>query len=273
ADEKVSASSFLSCGGGPAANAAVTVARLGYKAAFCGSLGHDTYGELHSSELAAEGVELRLLVRSAQPTPLSVILVKPDGSRSVVNYSGKTAPLARGSIDFSSVHPKAVLFDGHEPDVSLEMAEACRKIKVPLILDAGSVHRGTTELLPLVDYAVCSEKFARQFTGGSDIPDALHKIGSHCPCVIITRGAQGLFWRHSNHQGSVPAYSVDTVDTTGAGDVFHGAFALGVALAMDWPSLLNFASAAAALSCTKLGARPSIPVWSELDSFMEITGD
>jgi sulfofructose kinase len=115
ADEKAFAGNFTSCGGGPAANAAVTVSRLGLKSAFAGYLGSDFFGRQHLEEFSLEKVNTDLIVRGDSPTPLSAILVKPDGRRTVVNYKGATAPLDAASIDFSECRTQVILFDGHEP--------------------------------------------------------------------------------------------------------------------------------------------------------------
>jgi sulfofructose kinase len=92
-DEKIFANGFLGCGGEPAANAAVIVSRLGFKSAFAGYLGRDVFGEMHNKELIADGVHSDLIVRGDLPTPVSMILVKPDGKRALINYKGETTPL------------------------------------------------------------------------------------------------------------------------------------------------------------------------------------
>ena len=102
-DEKAFATSLTSCGGGPAANAAVTVAKLGGCSAFAGYLGQDIYGDLHLAELQEAGVDTTLVVRGTSPTPLSVIWAKPDGQRSLVNYRGETRPLSKTSEVFRDV--------------------------------------------------------------------------------------------------------------------------------------------------------------------------
>jgi sulfofructose kinase len=165
ADEKCSAASLLSCGGGPAANAAVTVSRLGGRSAFAGYLGNDLYGRLHYEELQQEGVALEWVVRGDAPTPLSVVLVKPDGLRAVVNHKADTPALPASAVDFSGCAPRAILFDGHEPELSLKLAATARARGVPVLLDAGSVHEGTRAVLAHTDFLVASARFARDFTG------------------------------------------------------------------------------------------------------------
>ncbi len=267
ADEKTRAISMVECGGGPAANAAVAVVRLGGTSAFVGYLGDDLYGEKHLEELIRDGVATGHVVRGEAQTPLSVILVKPDGKRTVINHSS-LPPLSENETDLSDIRARCLLFDGHEPLISVPLAKKAKKAGIPTVLDAGSVHHGSRALAPLVDYLVASERFARDFTGETGPARALEKLAGITPSVVITLGDRGLVWSHSGEEGELPACQVDAVDTTGAGDAFHGAFALGVAQNMAWDKLLCFASATAALTCTTLGARRGIPSIKDLSDFM-----
>lgn len=257
ADEKTVADHLLGCGGGPAANAAVTIAKLGFKAGFCGYLGNDVYGESHLLELKNLGVDTRLVVLGDSPTPLSAVLVKPDGKRALINYKGDTRALPADSIDFAGIKAKVVLFDGHEPHLSLALLQQLGHGAIPTVLDAGSVHDGTTELMDKVDYLVCSEKFARQIAGDESI--ALTVLANSAPNVVITLGERGLIWRRGTETGSLSAPPINVIDTTGAGDAFHGAFAAAVAAGMGWNEILRYASAAGAFCCSRLGARPGLP--------------
>ncbi len=266
-DEKISAEGFVSCGGGPAANAAVTVAKLGFEACFAGFLGLDIYGEKHYQELLELGVHTNLIIRGSSPTPLSTILVKPDGRRALINYKGDTLPLSSGIIDFSSVTPRVVLFDGHEPHLSSSLLERTQTENIPTVLDAGSVHEGTLALMENVDYLVCSEKFARQFAGDEEI--ALARLAEISPAVVITLGERGLIWRRGQEQGILPAFPVNAIDTTGAGDAFHGAFAAAVSCDMNWLDVLRYASAAGSICCTKIGARSGLPSREEHRALFE----
>lgn len=264
-DEKIFATDLMGCGGGPAANAAITVARLGLKAAFAGYLGKDVYGNAHLQEFINEGVNTHLIARGPSPTPLSTILVKPDGKRALINYKGNTQPLPLGSLDFSTINPKVILFDGHEPEISLALAEVARAQGIPLVLDAGSLHKGTSILMDKVDYLACSEKFARQ-VAGDDLQVALTHLAALSPNVIITLGEHGLIWQCGQRRGALPAFPVTAIDTTGAGDAFHGALAAAIARNMNWQDSLHYANAAGALCCTKIGARPGLPSKQEFDA-------
>lgn len=169
--------------------------------------------------------------------------------------------------DFSSVKPKVILSDGHEPCISLPLAELARAESIPTVLDAGSLHEGTLALMERVDYLVCSEKFARQYAG--DEETALTRLATVSPAVVITLGEKGLLWQRGQECGSFTAFPVAAVDTTGAGDAFHGAFAAAVAADMDWLDVLRYASVAGALCCTKMGARTALPSREEHRALLE----
>lgn len=266
-DEKIVADHLLSCGGGPAANAAITVARLGLRAGWVGYLGRDLYGEAHLSEFKTEGVDTRWVVRGDAPTPLSVVLVKPDGRRALINHKGTLTPVPVEAVDCAAVACKALLFDGHEPELSEPLLGRARQLRIPTIVDAGSLHKGTEYLMFRVDYLACSEKFARQWLGADDPIRALHALAEQSPAVVITLGERGLIWKRQGEQGHLPAFPVEATDTTGAGDAFHGAFAACLALGKDWLTTLNCASAAGAFCCTRLGARPGMPTDKELAAY------
>lgn len=256
-DEKMFADRLFSCGGGPAANAAVTAAKLGCHAAFAGYLGGDVYGDSHLNELQQLGIDTRLIVRGDSPTPVSAILVKPDGKRALVNYKGSTKALPPRGIDFSGVSAKIVLFDGHEPHISLDLMASANFRSAPTLLDAGSLHDGTRALMDKVTYLVCSEKFALQVAGDTAL--ALIQLAATAPVVVVTLGARGLIWRRSGESGAMPAPPVQAIDTTGAGDAFHGAFAAAIAAGLPWSDVLRYASTAGAFCCTVMGARTGLP--------------
>lgn len=269
-DEKIFADNLVSCGGGPAANAAIAVSRLGLKAAFAGYLGQDLYGEMHHQEFTQHRVNTQLIIRGNSPTPLSTVIVKPDGKRALINYKGSTKALSENTIDFSLVKPKVILFDGHEPNVSLELVKLAKSLKIPTVLDAGSLHQGTEKLIDKVDYLVASEKFACQYAG--DVNTALTQLAAISPAVVITLGEKGLIWQCGNQTGVLEAIPAKVCDTTGAGDAFHGAFAAAVAKDMNWLDILVYSSVAGTLCCTKMGARQGLPWEEEHGEFLEKHG-
>ena len=267
-DEKIRADSFTGCGGGPAANAAVTVSSLGLQSAFVGYLGNDIFGNAHIDELQQAGVNTDLVARGKYSSALSVVMVKPDGSRALVNYRKPDSYLAADSVDFSSINTRVILFDGHEPHISPALAKSARQMGIITVLDAGSIHSGTEELVGLVDYLVCSESFGLNFTGESTEERALEKLSAYAPNVIITIGSRGLVWKNGEGSGREDAFRIKALDTTGAGDVFHGALAACLAEEREWCDSLTFASAAGALCCTKVGARLGIPTKEEVEELL-----
>lgn len=266
-NEKIFATALTECGGGPAANAAVAVSLLGMKSAFAGQLGQDTYGDKHYQEFLNYGVCTDLIQRTTSATPLSTVLVKPNGNRTLINYKGDTKPLSAEQIDFSVITPRVILFDGHEPYLSIPLAVKARQVGIPTVLDAGSLHDGTMALIGQVDYVVCSEKFGQQFTG--DPEKTLARLGRVAPVVVMTLGEQGLIWQYGTRKGAMPAFTVKAIDSTGAGDAFHGAFVAALAAQMDWLALLRYASAAGAYCCTQKGARLGLPSQAELYTLLQ----
>ncbi len=265
-DEKIFANDLIGSGGGPAANAAIAVSRLGLTSAFAGYLGQDLYGQMHLQEFVDHHVDTHLVVRGSLPTPLSTVLVKPNGERALINYKGATKPLLANSIDLSSIQAEAILLDGHEPHISLALVELAKLKGIPTVLDAGSMHEGTSQLWDKVDYLVASEKFALQFS--DDVRTALSVMAEKSPAVVITLGEKGLIWQRGQQEGNLDTLPINAIDTTGAGDAFHGAFAAAVARDMEWSELLKYSTAAGALCCTKNGARQGLPWKKEHGQFI-----
>lgn len=271
-DEKAVASALLTCGGGPAANAAVGVSRLGLCAAFVGCLGNDLFGRQCLAEFRAEGVDTALTVTGDYPTPLSAILVKPDGRRTVVNHRGDTPDLAQLPAGRPVPQARVLLMDGHQPEISLQLTGRLSG-SAASVLDAGSLHRGTRLLVTRVDHVVASRKFARQYSGGRDDAGALDLLAEVCPSVVITLGEEGLIWkRKDNGRGRLAGFDIAAVDTTGAGDAFHAAFCAGIAWDLAWHDLLDFCSAVGALACLQTGARPALPRLSRVIDFLRQQG-
>ena len=265
-DEKARASALLSCGGGTAANAAMTAATLGARTAFAGYLGSDIYGDQHLAELQAAGVDTRLVVRGAQATPISAIFVKPDGARSIVNYKGATNGLTVADLPLAlgEVRPKVVLFDGHQPALALALAGWANAQGVATVLDADTVNAGNVELVRRCTLVAASERFAQDLLGAPTAEAGLAALAALAPNVVVTLGEQGLIWQRGAETGRLPAFTVTVVDTTGAGDTFHGALAAGLGRDLAWEELLRYASAAGALCCTRHGARLGIPTAAEV---------
>jgi sulfofructose kinase len=266
ADEKVRAKAMHSCGGGPASNAAVTIARLGGRAAFAGYLGYDAFGEAHLNELVASEVNINGIYRNAAPTPMAAVTIKPNGDRSIVDYRAPSALMPEDHICLASQPARVLLVDGHQPLVSVKLVEEARQLGIPSVLDAGSINDGTMILYNQVDYLITSEKFARQFSGENEARKALAALDGAAPCIAVTWGADGVYWQDNEGQHHMPAFNIEAVDTTGAGDAFHGAFALGLAEKRPLRENFHRACATGALTCMQIGARSALPERARVDA-------
>jgi len=178
--EKVRAHNMNACGGGPASNAAITIARLGGKARFHGYIGNDGFGRSHIRELQANGVCVGMIRFGAAPTAIAAITIKPNGDRSIICYRDPGAFSREDSISLKRHPAKVLLVDGHQPSLSMQLVEEARELGIPSVLDAGSINEGTKQLYDKVDYLVASSKFAYQQTGIEDTRSALEAMRSIC---------------------------------------------------------------------------------------------
>lgn len=267
-DEKIRATALLNCGGGLASNGAVAAARLGCRTAFVGYIGADVYGDFHMAEFQADGIITDWVVRGAEPTPLSAIIVKPDGARTIVSYRGNSEGACAGQFDLHHLHAKSILIDGYQFELAKEVTRYARTNQIPVVIDADALRPQTAELVQVVDYVVASERFAIEYSGGAGVAAGLAQLATVAPNVVVTLGERGLIWQRGAEYGQLDAFPVNAVDTTGAGDAFHGAFAAGLARNMEWMALLRYASAVGALCCTKVGGRVGIPTAQAVAEFL-----
>jgi sugar/nucleoside kinase (ribokinase family) len=204
-----------------------------------------------------------------------VVLVNTaNGSRTLVNRLPPAEPLRFGPealAVLAELKPEVLLFDGHQPEASLQAMALFPRART--ILDAGSRRRGTDLLAPRVEFLVPSERFARAVSGVEDLAsadgarrclEALRRLNGRQ--VVVTLGERGLLYLEHGEPRRLPAFPVAAVDTTGAGDVFHGAFAYAVLKGWDLSRTVAFASRTAALSVTRPGARSSIPSLAEVEA-------
>lgn len=265
-DSKYEVEVIREAGGGPAANAAYLLALWGVPCAFGGLVGDDLYGRRIAEEFRAVGTDVSLLeLRPGHTTPLSGIIVnRARGSRTILSKKIATARLALAARALARLEPKVLLFDGHELDASLAALREFPRARA--ILDAGSVRRGTLDLAGKVELLAASERFARDFARLPDLRTEERRRAALAALraefrtnVVVTLGAEGLVWDSGAGFNFLPARPVVAVDTTAAGDIFHGALAYGVLHDMALPAALELASVAAALSVQEEGGRQSIP--------------
>ena len=167
---------------------------------------------------------------------------------------------------------RAVHLDGRYLSACIKLARWARQNDIPVIFDIGSIRNDVTPILPLVDHLVCAEDFALPYTVSKTPRKAIEKLRQVCRrgTIVVTSGIKGSIG-FSDTDGFVKqqAYRVETVDTTGAGDVYHGAYIFGLLKGWDLRQRMRFASAAAALKCTKPGGRTGIPSYRKVLSFLK----
>lgn len=261
-DKKIFARSLTSEGGGPAANAAYTIAKLGGKAALASRLGNDALGKAHLEELKQAGVDTSRILITNTPTPTSSIWVNQQGQRAVVNFKPDPSDLLN---TIHNITPQCILVDGHELDASMDVLKQSGSI--PTLLDAGSLRDETLELSSIVSHLVASSSFARDLSQSEDSKDWLPCLKEKASCAAVTCGQQGVHWQDNNGTtGHIKAPSVNAIDTTAAGDIFHGACTLALAKGRSFPTSLAWANEVAGVSVTKPGGRSSSPEISEVTS-------
>lgn len=257
-------------GGGVAANAAVTVARLGGEASLLSCVGDDRVGDQVVAGLAAEAVAIAGVRRvPGAASPLSFVLVDDRGERTVVNHASAHL-FAGGTTPAEVAGAGAVLADMRWPEGAAPALAAARSAGVPAVLDCDHDPAGAEQLLKVATHVVFAAETLGAFVGCVDPYEALRRARSHTEgWVAATAGATGVFWLDGDDERHTPAFPVAAVDTLGAGDVFHGAFALRLAEGAALEPALRFAAAAAALKCTRFGGRAGIPTRAEVVAFME----
>ena len=263
-------------GGGVAANAAHAIAQLGATARLFSAVGADRLGDLLVEDLARAGVKtdaIRRLVGVA--SPISAVMVDSTGDRSIVNY---TAPelFARAELPESEElsGSDAVLVDVRWPGAAERALNWAREAGVPGVVDYDVGREESNRLLDVASHVVFAAPALRNLTGESDLETALREVSSDIEAwVAVTDGTAGTLSYAAGKVRHHLAHPIEAVDTTGAGDVFHGVFALFLAETGDESAAIANASAAAALSCTMVGGREGAPDLATLSQFLEETDD
>jgi sulfofructose kinase len=269
--EKHRARNLAVVGGGIAATAAVTVSRLGGRAMLITRLGDDDVGEAIVAALAREGVDCSLAPRTAgRRSPLSSVIVDSKGERLVVSYSDPEMPLRLDSIP-SRLPPgvEAVMADTRWEEGGMEAFAAARASGGVGVLDADRAPN-MPGLCDAATHVAYGAQALREMTGRGDVKAALAEAArSAANWVAVTDGERGVYFTENGAIAHEPAFPITPVDTLGAGDVFHGALALGLAEGMGERLAVRFASAAAAIKCTRFGGRAGAPTRGEVEELMK----
>jgi sulfofructose kinase len=271
---KVRALEHVEVGGGMAANAAVAIARLGGRAELWSRVGDDAAGQTIRAGLRAEKVDIRY-VHSFEDarSSTSAIIVDDRGERLIVGQRDITTPTSTSWLPLERVpEADAVLGDVRWLEALRAVFSRAREAGVPTILDGDvGAREALPEILPLVDYAVLSAPALRELMPGGNDAEKLGRILTLGPRHAgVTLGGDGYLWLDRDQgPGRQPALQVDVTDTTGAGDAFHGAFALMIAEGRSVAAAARFATVVAGLKCKRLGSRAGLPARAEAERLLE----
>jgi ribokinase len=272
-DEKIEAKEVSIQGGGPVPTAMVTLAKLGAKVCFVGKAGGDGEGQKVLKNLKKEGVNTDYLIVDKKSTTAKAFIWidEKTGKRTVVLDQTKIRPTKKSELLFlDKVKIRFLHLDFREPEINIFLAKWAKKQKAKVILDMGSQRGDVEKIFPLVDYLVVSKRFAYSYTRSDDLFEALNiLIKKGFKCVVITAGEEGSVCATPDRIFHKPAFKVKVKDTTGAGDVFHGAFIFGLLKNWDLEKIIEFSNACAALKCTQLGGRAGIPTLIEVKRFLK----
>lgn len=255
--------------GGQVASAIIACRRWGLSARYIGKIGDDSAGRLQRGEMKREGVEAHWIVARGSLSQSAFILVdQSSGERTILWKRDPKIALRPDEVQRQwIVGARALLIDGHDTEASAQVAHWAREESIPVIGDFDNLYPNVEALLHHVDFPVTSEAFPRKLTGEANLLKALPRILCEFKCRVVaaTLGHLGvLAWNGSEFLLSA-GFRVHAVDTTGAGDIFHGGFVYG--LVRGWPlqEILEFSSAAAALNCTAPAARGRIASLDEIE--------
>lgn len=269
---KVAARAWLELAGGQVATALLACARLGLRTALITTVGDDSAGERVLAPLRAAAIDLSgSRTVAGVPTRAAVVLVdRKTGHRTVIYHRDPRLGLKVGDVSRERIEEGRVLhLDAVDPDLAIWAAGTAREAGVPVILDADTVVPGMRRLLARVDFPIVARDFAEEFFGTRSPAEALQglaALGARFP--VVTLGDRGAVGGGRGEMIESPAFPIAVRDTTGAGDVFHAAFAWGLLQGLGGAEILRVANAAAALSCRALGAQGALPDRKELEDFL-----
>lgn len=277
APRKHFATRFLEVGGGPAANAAVAIARLGGEARLWSRVGQDSVGDRIVRELEEEGVIATDIRRiPAAQSGCSAIVVDVRGERMIVNFRGEGMDPDPGWLSLSEIEGVgAVLGDLRWPEGTARALAEARRLGIPALLDADATPPNEgSEAFAAASHLLFSSQGLLEWTGVAEVEGGLRLAAAQTDAWVgVSVGQAGVYWLEEEQLRHLPAFAVEVVDTLGAGDVMHGAFALGLARGERIENALQFACAAAALKCTRPGGRAGAPRANEVERLLEAASD
>jgi len=272
---KENATHFDEICGGNALNAAIGIVRLGGRASVCGPMGDikETSTRFIFEKLAHEGIETNHLVHMpGLVTPISAVMVDPSGERTIVTFRDPELWKVQLPATETLLNDcAAILTESRCAGFCTDLCAEAQKRGIPVIVDVDRAMSLREGLLNASSHLVFSSEPLQETAGVTDDAQALKKIAKLTPSFLAgTRGARGTIWLDENQAiQETPAFHVHTVDTLGAGDVFHGAFALAITEGQELRQALRFASAAAALKCTRFGGAFAAPQRIEVEELLK----
>jgi len=272
-DEKMDIERFSFQGGGPVPTALVTLARLGAKTSYIGVIGDDHNGKFLLHQYEKEGIDISAVIvdKNSATNQAFIWIDKKSGKKSITLNNNFRSTLLPSEISTRHITSTRFLhIDGRETEATFAALKWAKQAGVEVVLDAGSPRNNMEQILVQVEYPVVSEHFCHAYLKTKNYETGLKKLLKFgAKAAVVTCGENGCYGADSSGIIYQPAFKVDIVDTTGAGDVFHGAFIFG--LLQDWPldKILKFASATAALKCTQLGGQLGIPGLKRVNEFLK----
>ena len=276
-DSKHQLRSFTELPGGEAASAAVGLARLGHRVAYVGRFGDDAFGETGRKRLSDEGVDLgHVVIVNGSASRLAVILVeRKTAQRTVLWKRDSRLSLQPRDVNDDLLSQTRVLLVGSDDvPAMIDAATRARAAGARTIGDLERIHDGTRELLATLDIIVMAASFPKAFTGHTSLAKALNEIAefSRAAMVCVTLAEEGCLAVVGDAEIHVPAFTIDAVDTTGAGDLFRAGLIARWLMQPETPEvreLLRYANAVAALNCRAVGAWTAAPRRSDVEALMK----
>jgi sulfofructose kinase len=262
--------------GGQVASAMVACSAMGLRVKYIGTVGDDERGRIQMESLSGTGVDVSdVEIRENTPNQTAYILIdKTTGERTVLWSRPEGLTLSPDSITPEKILcAKLLHIDGHDTPAVARAAEIAKANGMPVTVDVDTIYHGFDKVLPNVTHLVTSSEFPSQWTNERDPFKALQRIQDEykMPVAAMTLGAQGALARTGGRYYYSPAFVVNCVDTTGAGDIFHGAFCYGVVRKLSIADTLELSNAMAALNCMAIGARGGISTLAQAQELMRKT--
>jgi sugar/nucleoside kinase (ribokinase family) len=279
ADGKVQAKGFFVVNGGCAANAAVAIARLGGRAALAGPMGgpegEDDNGDRVLRALRRENVDCSFCQRiGGLATALSAIFMNGRGDRTIVTYRDERIAAATPTDpDAAVARADAVLADNRYPAFVRPICEAARRRGVPVVLDGDRPTDEDDPLFRIASHVIFSSECLRETTGTADLASGLARIARATGAFLaVSNGPDDIVYLEGGAPRRLPVFRIEPVDTLGAGDAFHGGFALALAEGRSEVGAMRFGAATAGLKCTRIGGSSGAPTRAEVEALLTENG-